>query len=320
MQIVLAGSIAYDYKLNALGFFTDYVVLAQDKLLVGSVRLESLHRMPGGNAGNIAHSLTLLGKPPIIVATVGRDFSEYHASLKRRGIDTSTITWVEEESTASCFIVADQANREVHLYYPGATVHAKKIRLHDLALESNSLVVITPSDSETMVHFMTEARAMGIPYLLDVGRVASQFETSQLADAITHARILVGTESEFAMIRQQQGVKFGIVEGVPIVVTTRGAEGSTISVQHHERIQIPAVTITESRDQSGAGDAYLAGFLFGLAQSFPLEVSGRIGSLMGAYAVEQTGCQTHVFTRTEFAQRYREVFGTIPLDLLQVLQ
>src|SRR4051794_35137782 len=103
MRIVLAGSLAFDYQLRARGFFTDYVLLAHDRLHVGSVHLEAMRRMPGGNSGNIAYSLALLGVSPLVVATVGRDFDEYQASMERLGVDTSAITRMEDDYTAACF-------------------------------------------------------------------------------------------------------------------------------------------------------------------------------------------------------------------------
>lgn len=319
MRIMLTGSLAFDYQLRARGFFTDYVLLAQDKFLVGSVHVESMRRTHGGNSGNIAYTLALLGMSPLVVATVGRDFEEYRAALERLGVDTSAVVQVDEDFTAACFIATDEANREVHFYYPGAMRHATGLSLRGLTRPDETLVVITPTDAETMLHFVAEARAAGAPYLIDLGRVAPQFESAQLADAVTRAHIVVGNESEFAMIARKLGGHEELLNGqVPLAVVTRGERGSTIYARGEEPLEVPVVEVAEMCDQTGAGDAYLAGLLFGMAHGWPLQASGRMAALMAAYSIQQCGCQSHTFTRAEVAQRYAELFGAMPDDQLNL--
>jgi adenosine kinase len=44
-------------------------------------------------------------------------------------------------------------------------------------------------------------------------------------------------------------------------------------------------------------------------RGYPWEVSGRLGALAATYVLEQHGPQSHSYTRQEFANRYREIFG-----------
>jgi sugar/nucleoside kinase (ribokinase family) len=44
-------------------------------------------------------------------------------------------------------------------------------------------------------------------------------------------------------------------------------------------------------DTTGAGDAYAAGFLYGLTHGHPLAVCGRLGSLGAAEAISQLGAR-----------------------------
>jgi hypothetical protein len=44
-------------------------------------------------------------------------------------------------------------------------------------------------------------------------------------------------------------------------------------------------------------------------------VCGRIGSVAATFVLEQHGTQRHSYTRKQFAERYREVFGnTVELE------
>ena len=74
------------------------------------------------------------------------------------------------------------------------------------------------------------------------------------------------------------------------------------------------------RDPTGAGDAYLAGLVFGLSRNLPLAVTGRIAALASAYTIEHQGCLVHTFTSTTFTQRYRDAFGEeLPVETFGTL-
>jgi adenosine kinase len=105
-----------------------------------------------------------------------------------------------------------------------------------------------------------------------------------------------------------------LISSAPLTVVTRGEEGSTIYDDENgsERLDIPAAPIEEVVDPTGAGDAYIAGLIFGLARGFPLEVVGRVAALTAAYAIEHRGSQEHHYTPAEFAERYTSAFGSSP--------
>ena len=65
-----------------------------------------------------------------------------------------------------------------------------------------------------------------------------------------------------------------------------------------ETLEIPAVPV-EVVDVSGAGDAFVAGFIVGLLERWPLEETLRFASLIGASACTRLGCADGVFTRAE---------------------
>lgn len=75
-------------------------------------------------------------------------------------------------------------------------------------------------------------------------------------------------------------------------------------------------------DPTGAGDAYRAGLVAGLARMTKttpisqlsgnqLAVCGQMGSVAAVYTVEKYGTQTHTFTKKEFMKRYKRDFGSI---------
>src|SRR5919199_3665974 len=120
LRIVVTGSLAYDYIMNFPGYFKDHILPDKVHMLTVSFLVESMRRMRGGVAGNIAYSLALLGERPLVVGSAGQDFGEYQEWMERQGVDTSGIVETEDEFTASCFINTDEANNQIVAFYSGA--------------------------------------------------------------------------------------------------------------------------------------------------------------------------------------------------------
>jgi len=312
VRIVVTGSLAYDYIMNFPGDFKDHVLPDKAHMLTVSFLVDSMQRMRGGVAGNIAYSLALLGERPLVVASAGQDFGEYRAWMERQGVDASGIAEIEDDFTASCFINTDMANNQIVAFYPGAMAQAKNLSLVDLGLRADDLVVISPTDPEAMSRYAEECRSLGVPFVFDPGKQTPRLSGEQILDGLNEASVLISNDYEFAMMAQKTGrTEEELIASAPLTVVTRGAKGSTIYADGEE-LEIPVAPITGVVDPTGAGDAYIAGLVFGLARDFPLEVVGRVAALAAAYAIEQQGCQEHDFTPADFAGRYAEAFGSSP--------
>ncbi|MHB8876422.1 MAG: carbohydrate kinase family protein [Myxococcaceae bacterium] len=315
MRIVVTGSLAYDYIMNFPGYFKDHILPEKVHMLTVSFLVDSMKRMRGGVAGNIAYSLALLGERPLVVATAGTDFGEYREWMERSGVDASGVVTVPDEFTASCFINTDKANNQIVAFYTGAMAHAKNLSLNRLGLTSQDLVVISPTDPMAIARYADECRKLEVPYVFDPGKQTPRLEKEQILSGLDGAAVLVGNDYEMAMMAQKTGRSEAELKGaVPLAVVTRGEKGSTLYPDYKRTgeagaIEIAAAPIEAVVDPTGAGDAYLAGLVFGLARALPHVVAGRVAAVAAAYAIEHRGCQEHRYTPAEFLRRYTKVFG-----------
>jgi adenosine kinase len=121
--------------------------------------------------------------------------------------------------------------------------------------------------------------------------------------------VLAGNDYEFAMMAEKMGLgEAALRRHVPITVMTRGEAGSLITV-NGEQYDIPPARPRQVVDPTGAGDAFRAGFILGMARGFSWPVVGRLAALTAVHAIEQRGTQEHSYTIEEFVGRYRENFG-----------
>jgi adenosine kinase len=310
LKIAVTGSLAYDYIMSFPGHFRDHILPDKVHMLTVSFLVDSMKKLRGGVAGNVGYSLALLGERPIVVATAGTDFGDYRAWLENEGVDTSGVVQVEGEFTASCFINTDRSNNQIVAFYPGAMSHANRLSLDGLELTAEDLCLISPTDPASMVKCMRDCRALNVPYVFDPGKQTPRIEPEFILEGVQGAAMLIGNDYEFAMMAQKTGrTEQWLIEAAPLTVVTLGEQGSVIYPRGKEPIRVPVAPVRTLEDPTGAGDAYLAGFIFGWSRGLPLTTAGRVGALASAYCIEHKGCQEHRYTRADFLARYQETFG-----------
>lgn len=314
MRTVVTGSLAYDYIMNFPGHFQDHIMPEGDHMLSVSFLVDSMKRMRGGVAGNIAYSLALLGQRPLVVGSVGQDFGEYREWMGAQNIDASGIQEIEDEFTASCFIHTDKADNQIVSFYTGAMAHTENLSLEGLGLTSSDLVVISPTEPEIMTRYAEECRKMDVPFVFDPGKQTPRLSGEQILSGLDGASVLIANDYELAMMARETGKsEEELIASAPLTVITRGEKGSTIYADgDNSGKDIPVAPVSEVVDPTGAGDAYLSGLVFGLSQGFPVEVIGHVATLAAAFVVEQRGCQEHGYTQEQFVERYVSTFGASP--------
>jgi len=77
--------------------------------------------------------------------------------------------------------------------------------------------------------------------------------------------------------------------GARIVVVTLGEKGCFIA-SDKKKLRVPAFK-TEVVDTTGAGDAFAAGFLYGMLKSYDLESCGKLGNFVAARCIAQVGAR-----------------------------
>jgi len=307
MEILLTGSVAYDYLMTFPGLFKEQILPERLEKISLSFLVDSMTRQRGGVAPNIAYTMALLGERPHVMATVGEDFGEYRQFLESAGVDTTLMEVVPGLFTASFFATTDLSNAQVASFYPGAMgVAAKQSILQ--ARPRPDLVIVSPNAPEAMTKFAAECRHSNIPYLYDPSQQILRLAGPELARDMEGAHFLFVNDYEFELIAKKTGWDLTqVLQHVKVVVVTRGKDGATVYTGDVERF-IPPVPEERIVDPTGVGDAFRGGFLAGYAHDFDWKLCGEIGSLAAVYCLEQKGPQNHNYTCNEFVRRFRENF------------
>lgn len=308
MNIVLTGSIAYDYLMTFPGRFKEHILLERLDRLSLSFLVDSLVQRRGGIAANIAYTMALLGERPKVMGTVGKDFGEYQSLLESVGVDTQAIRVIPDLYTASFFVSTDETNAQIASFYPGAMARASELKFSDLA-EKPDLAVISANDPYAMQMYVAECKLSHIPYVYDPSQQTVRVDGETLMKGIAGSLALFVNDYEFGLIEEKTGQSLDeIIKLTDFLVITKGELGADVHTQDG-MISVTAVPPSQVLDPTGVGDAFRAGFLKGYLNHLPLERCAQLGAVSASYCLEFDGPQGHQFTLPEFLDRFRDNFG-----------
>jgi len=305
MDIIVTGSVAYDYLMTFPGEFKDHILPEKLEKISLSFLVDSMVRRRGGIAANIAYTLALLGGNPRMMATVGVDFEEFRALLEAKGVNTSLSPVIADTYTASFFATTDQSNAQMASFYPGAMAHAREVSLRDLDGPRPDLVVISPNDPSAMDQYIDECKDLGIKYVYDPSQQIIRMEDDGLRHGVENAHALFVNEYEYELTKKMTGMSNkDLLEHLEFYVVTLGAEGAVVYTADGET-RVQAAPPERVLDPTGGGDAFRGGFLTGYSRGWDFRTCAQMGGLAATYVLESEGPQEHNFTPQEFADRYR---------------
>lgn len=308
MSVLCTGSVAVDSIMVYHGRFKDVILPDKIHVLNVAFHVPELRKSFGGTAANIAFNLRLLGEDPIILATVGDDFDAYAAWLDRHDIRREWIRVLEGEATAGAYITTDLDDNQIIGFHSGAMDRAHEAKLEDVNVPFD-IGIVSPNGKQAMQENARKLKARGVRTVIDPGQGLPLFDGEELVELIDGAHAYIVNDYEWSLtLEKTRCSEADVARRVDMIVVTRGEKGSILREDAHWQ-EIPAVRPREVVDPTGCGDAYRAGFVFGLRRELPLETCARIGSLMGSLMVEKQGTQSLDLELDALRARFEQEFG-----------
>ncbi|WP_225840492.1 carbohydrate kinase family protein [Streptomyces sp. NK08204] len=312
MRIAVTGSIATDHLMVFPGRFAEQLIKEQLERVSLSFLADRLEVHRGGVAANIAFGLGLLGLDPLMVGAAGVDFAEYDAWLRTNGVDTCAVRVSETLHTARFVCTTDEDQNQIATFYAGAMAEAPLIDLAEIASRTGGLglVLVGADDPAAMLRHTTTAHRLGIPVAADPSQQLARLDREQARRLVDGATWLFTNEYEAALLLERTGWSEEELLGrVGTWITTRGADGVSLTRAGADRLEIPAVPTDKIADPTGAGDAFRSGFLAGLSWQWPLEQAARLGCALATTVLESVGTQEYKLLASDLLARIGDTYG-----------
>jgi len=263
----------------------------------------------GGCAANAAVDLGKMGVRAAVVGRVGGDvFGRVVADmLRERGIDVSSLQVSPGADTSQTLIVnvKGQDRRFIHTFGANADFGASDIPRARLdrcrVLYLGGYLLMPNVRQEGLAEVFAAARIAGAKTVLDVATPGPGDYLPRLEKLLPFVDVFLPNNHEAELITGEkdplrQAEKFRAL-GAGTVVITRGGDGSVLVT---EGLRLRAGTYPiDFVDGSGGGDAFDAGYIYGLLNDMGTEDCLRHASALGASCVRAIGTTPGVFTRAE---------------------
>ncbi|OGH58667.1 MAG: hypothetical protein A2725_03140 [Candidatus Magasanikbacteria bacterium RIFCSPHIGHO2_01_FULL_33_34] len=307
-NILLSGSLAYDYIMDFPDSFKNHILPDHLHILNVCFMVDKLEKNYGGTAGNIAYNIKLLGGEPLILCPLGKDGDDYKKYLKNLNINTNYISETKEKMTSAAHITTDKDNNQITAFYNGALAEATKLNISDIKDEFD-IVLISPTQKEAMIKHAHECYDQKIKFVFDPGQQITAFDQQEMLMMLGMANFLIANDYEIKLIANITNLtEQDIIKKVDIMIKTLGSDGSVIYTKD-ELIKINPCPANSVEDPTGAGDAYRAGFFTALSQDRDYETCGQIASVSATYAIEQYGTQNHTYNKKGFEERFFNTYN-----------
>jgi sugar/nucleoside kinase (ribokinase family) len=280
-------------------------------ILVNEPRAEEIYAamgetrvISGGSAANSMACLASLGGRAGFVGKVANDRlgAAFRREIEEIGVEFTTAPLIDGPGTGRCLInVTPDAQRSMTTFLGAAGFVAPE----DIDVEMVRRAEITffegylfeqPVARQAFIKACLTAKAAGRKAaitLSDSSCVDRQHEA--FTDFIgAHVDILLANEREAETLFETADLNEMIVRAralAPLTAITRSERGSLLIPREGAPVEIAAIAPDRLVDTTGAGDAYAAGLLFGLARGFDLKRAGRFGSLAAAEAISHYGAR-----------------------------
>lgn len=295
--------------------------------------IKSFGAFVGGSPTNIAVGAGRLGLDTALVTAVGADpVGDFVLSfLEREGVSTAFIPRKKGRRTSAVLLGIQPPDRFPLVFYRDncADIELSIDDVEAVPLDRARMLLVTgtglsrePSRSATMAA-LERAHAAGVQTLLDLDFRLDQWHDPRaygiaVRSVLPWTDVAIGTEEEVKMAASageariegsavsspevsgdlDRAITRLLAAGLPTLALKRGARGSTVHTADGRRLEAGPFPV-EVVNVLGAGDAYAAGFVYGLSKGWTLDRAARMGNAVGAILVTKQGCANFMPTEAE---------------------
>lgn len=271
----------------------------------------------GGSAANIAAAIVKLGGAASLLTTLSDDAVArfVRRELERYGVGTRHVGTAGGPARTSLAVVETRLHdTQSVIYRNGAAdfelrpedVAAISFADHHALIVTGTALAAEPSRTATLLA-IDMARAARLPVILDVDYRPYSWTSAAEAAAIGSAAaglsdLVIGNDLEFDVLAGGAGGRdFAqrLAGRCAAVIYKMGEKGS-VSFAGGQSLATPVFAVAALKP-TGAGDAFMAGLVTGLAQGLELAQALRRGTAAAAITVTRVGCAPAAPTSAELS-------------------
>ncbi|CAH0120393.1 Pseudouridine kinase [Paenibacillus sp. CECT 9249] len=274
----------------------DRKAYSRQKIITGTANPVHFSESCGGVARNVAENLARLGLHATLVSCVGNDKEGtlLLEETRRAGVDVSQVSVMPDERTGTYTTLLD-ATGEMFIAMANYDIldrltSAVLAERWSLIASSQAVFLDSNVSAECLAYVIERCRDENIPLYVDPVSLPDAQKLPERLDGVhcifpnrREAGLLAGMNVETAD-DCRAAARIIKEKGARNVIITMGAEGLFYSSEEEERT-LPSMS-TEIVDVTGAGDAFSAGYLFGIVRGETMQQACRLGLAASSIALQ----------------------------------
>lgn len=269
-------------KIAVIGIVGNSVFLPVERFHEGgeTVEAKSVHFEPGGKGFNQAVAAARYGASVSFFAAVGSDsFDKMQGFLQNEGIEAVLVE--KEDNTAFAAIVTDKSGSNHVTVYQGAQLEAKDISLFEENIKNADILLINNEVSEQInLEAVKIAKKYGVTVILNPA-------PARKTDPYILENVDLFTPNEHETLD---------IENNKNVIKTVGKNGCVLLASGET---IPAVSVGEVVDTTGAGDTFNGVLAAVLSEGKDQSTAARMANLASSIGVTRKYAVSSIPTKAE---------------------
>jgi sugar/nucleoside kinase (ribokinase family) len=270
-----------------------------------SQMLDTLTVASGGDSLNVAVNLSKLGLKTALIGMTGKDMmGDFLCSAAAQsGIDTTYIKQRKQCTTATSIVLVEK-NGERHFAVAGnANNSLTSGDIPDSVLQNakiahlGSAMALPGLEGDVLCGLFKKAQAYGTATSMDVTWDGSGKWLARIEEALYHTDYFMPSQQEAQLISGKKTPEeiagFFKKFGIKRLAIKLGDKGCFVT-DYTQTFTIPSFKVKNAIDTTGAGDAFVSGFLTATLHGKSLYECGVIGNAVAAYSVQEAGATTGV--------------------------
>jgi len=308
----------------------DHIYRVESILGDGEAVVDEAESFPGGSAANTIYGLAKLGVNTGYTGVVGGDEGGniLVQDFQEVGVDVSQLRVKHGVKTGSVLCLSDRLGRRSLYVVPGAN---SLLTIDDLDLtyinQAKWLHLSSFADDrqfEVLFELMDRLDS-SVKLSFAPGVLHAIKEMVILSSILNRTHLLFVNQREIRHLTGEDvidGAKSCLKQGCRMVVVTLGkgmkleVGGRTITAVAYVRdaeneyaIEPSSQDVISEVDATGAGDAFAAGFLYGLLRGKGLKECGCLGDIVARLSITKLGAREGLPTLIELAQHYHQLYN-----------
>lgn len=297
------------YEVTCLGIIVADVIAKTVNSLPQEGKLDLIEQLElhlGGCASNTAVDLEKIGIKTAIIGKVGNDgFGKFVIDeMKRNGVNVNGVVKSNKHGTSASVVSINSNGERSFLHHLGANAEFS-IDDIDFSIIGNSKILfiagslLMPSfDGEPAAKILSKAKDADIVTIMDTAWDSTGKWMQKIKPCLPYLDYFIPSLEEAVMLsgknHPEEIADTFISEGVKTAVIKMGSNGCYIKNYLNEQYFIEAIKNIKVVDTTGAGDAFVAGFITGLAKGWDLKTCGSFANAVGACCVMSIGATTGI--------------------------